>query len=312
MLSVVAIAAPLLGLAVVPSAAADTVSSTQAQASALASRIRAGADHLHALDVAYQSAQQQSALANQKSADAQSQIETANAQITSDRAALGHDAVEEYMRGGTISGLGALVRGKSDQVYLRAAYINLASGNLADVVDNLKLSQAQLHRALLSSQMAQTQAREGLTRAAQARSGAQAQVISEESLLSGLKGQLASLVAQAQADQASRGRNNPPPQGQPLPGGLSSVAVSSSPSYTSAGGPYAGIRQCESGDNYAADTGNGYYGAYQISADTWHSLGYSGYPDDASPPTQDQAAERLQARSGWGQWPTCSAAMGLN
>ncbi|MGO9198275.1 MAG: transglycosylase family protein [Acidimicrobiales bacterium] len=77
------------------------------------------------------------------------------------------------------------------------------------------------------------------------------------------------------------------------------------------GGVWYEIRVCESGDNYAEDTGNGYYGAYQFSLSTWYGLGYSGLPSEASPATQDQAAAELEARSGWGQWPECAAQLGL-
>jgi hypothetical protein len=73
----------------------------------------------------------------------------------------------------------------------------------------------------------------------------------------------------------------------------------------------AKLRMCESGGNYATNTGNGYYGAYQFALSTWHSLGYAGRPDQASPATQDAAVRQLQARSGWGQWPACSARYGL-
>ncbi len=77
------------------------------------------------------------------------------------------------------------------------------------------------------------------------------------------------------------------------------------------GGVWLELRLCESGNNYAEDTGNGYYGAYQFAPGTWWGLGYSGLPSDASPAVQDQAAERLQAQAGWGQWPACSAELGL-
>jgi hypothetical protein len=77
------------------------------------------------------------------------------------------------------------------------------------------------------------------------------------------------------------------------------------------GGAWAALRQCESGGNYADNTGNGYYGAYQFAAGTWHGLGYTGLPSAASPAVQDQAARQLQARSGWGQWPACSRRLGL-
>jgi hypothetical protein len=77
------------------------------------------------------------------------------------------------------------------------------------------------------------------------------------------------------------------------------------------GGVWAELRRCESGDDYAIDTGNGYYGAYQFSAATWHGLGFTGLPNRAGPAFQDEAAVELQARSGWGQWPACSRRLGL-
>lgn len=78
-----------------------------------------------------------------------------------------------------------------------------------------------------------------------------------------------------------------------------------------AGGVWYELRVCESGDDYAANTGNGFYGAYQFLLSTWYSLGFTGLPSDASPATQDRAAEELQAEAGWGQWPVCSAELGL-
>jgi hypothetical protein len=76
-------------------------------------------------------------------------------------------------------------------------------------------------------------------------------------------------------------------------------------------GDFAALRQCESSGNYAIDTGNGFYGAYQFDLGTWHGLGYSGSPNQASPATQDAAAEKLQAERGWEPWPACSAKLGL-
>ncbi len=78
-----------------------------------------------------------------------------------------------------------------------------------------------------------------------------------------------------------------------------------------AGGVWYELRMCESGGNYAENTGNGYYGAYQFALSTWYGLGFTGLPSDASPATQDAAAAELQAEAGWGQWPSCSAQLGL-
>ena len=62
------------------------------------------------------------------------------------------------------------------------------------------------------------------------------------------------------------------------------------------------VRQCESSDNYAADTGNGYYGAYQFSEGTWQSVGGLGYPEQNSAREQDYRAYLLWQRSGWSSW----------
>ncbi|MBK5306340.1 MAG: transglycosylase family protein [Frankiaceae bacterium] len=71
------------------------------------------------------------------------------------------------------------------------------------------------------------------------------------------------------------------------------------------------LRQCESGGNYAINTGNGFYGAYQFDRGTWNGLGYAGRADQAAPATQDAAAAKLQSQRGWSPWPACSRALGL-
>jgi resuscitation-promoting factor RpfA len=66
------------------------------------------------------------------------------------------------------------------------------------------------------------------------------------------------------------------------------------------------LRLCESGNNYRMDTGNGYFGAYQFSRGAWHALGFHGRPDHARPGTQNRAARRMHARTGWHAWPACA------
>jgi len=76
------------------------------------------------------------------------------------------------------------------------------------------------------------------------------------------------------------------------------------------GDVWARLRQCESGGRYTTNSGNGFYGAYQFHPRTWRNLGYPGLPHEAPPEMQDEAARKLQARSGWGQWPVCSRRIG--
>ena len=75
---------------------------------------------------------------------------------------------------------------------------------------------------------------------------------------------------------------------------------------------WAALARCESGGRPDAVSRSGkYYGAFQFSLPTWHSMGMPNRPIDYPYEVQLEAAKRLQARSGWGQWPTCSRKLGL-
>jgi hypothetical protein len=71
------------------------------------------------------------------------------------------------------------------------------------------------------------------------------------------------------------------------------------------------IAACESGGNWAINTGNGYYGGLQFSLSSWRGVGGSGLPSDASKAEQIARAQILQARQGWGAWPVCSIKAGV-
>lgn len=78
------------------------------------------------------------------------------------------------------------------------------------------------------------------------------------------------------------------------------------------GDVWGALAACESGGNPGAHGGSGrYHGAFQFSLATWRSLGYDGDPHEHSYEVQLEAAQRLQARSGWGQWPRCARRLGL-
>ena len=74
---------------------------------------------------------------------------------------------------------------------------------------------------------------------------------------------------------------------------------------------WAQLAKCESGGNPATNTGNGFYGMYQFTLETWQSLGGTGYPHEADAATQTAMAKKLQAQAGWGQWPGCADKLGL-
>jgi hypothetical protein len=182
-----------------------------------------------------------------------------------------------------------------------------------------------------------------LTAATKARRQVLGDISVEEAVLASVKGHMAQLVAEAEeaqaaAEAAAEARQQaaeaaeqsaqaaaaaaarmkahpaaPPakPQGLPLPGGPASVGTGFAIPNPSLAADFAALRMCESSDNYAADTGNGYYGAYQFALSTWEGLGFSGLPSAAPPAEQNQAAYELWRRDGWAPWPACSAMLGL-
>lgn len=74
---------------------------------------------------------------------------------------------------------------------------------------------------------------------------------------------------------------------------------------------FACIRRGESGNNYAENTGNGYYGGYQFAPATWAGVGGIGLPSAARPAVQDRLAYRLYQEEGWSPWPQTAPACGL-
>jgi hypothetical protein len=70
---------------------------------------------------------------------------------------------------------------------------------------------------------------------------------------------------------------------------------------------WARLARCESGGNTRAVGGKGrFFGAFQFTLQSWHGVGMSGNPVDYSYADQLAAAQRLQARSGWRNWPVCA------
>ena len=86
----------------------------------------------------------------------------------------------------------------------------------------------------------------------------------------------------------------------------------SEPNFASGGTVWDSLAQCESGGNWAINTGNGYYGGLQFNLGTWQSYGGSGLPSNASRETQIAIATKVRdASGGYGAWPACSAKLGL-
>ncbi|OIH92538.1 transglycosylase family protein [Curtobacterium sp. MCBA15_001] len=95
--------------------------------------------------------------------------------------------------------------------------------------------------------------------------------------------------------------------------GIAAAGVGlSAPANAADGSTWDALAQCESGGNWAINTGNGYSGGLQFTQSTWAANGGTGSPASASRETQIAVAEHVLASQGWGAWPACSAKLGLS
>lgn len=111
---------------------------------------------------------------------------------------------------------------------------------------------------------------------------------------------------------------------RPLRKRITGVAVAGSATFVTgvalgapanaSGSVWDAVAACESGGNWAINTGNGYQGGLQFSPPSWNSAGgtrYAPRADLASKAEQIATAQRVLASQGPGAWPTCGKRAGL-
>ena len=123
------------------------------------------------------------------------------------------------------------------------------------------------------------------------------------------------VVKKAKPAVIARGTKKPAPAASAPATTTARAATSTAAAPAVAGGSvWDSIAQCESGGNWAINTGNGYQGGLQFSPSTWAGYGGTEYAATADQATREQQiaiAERVQAAQGWGAWPACTARLGI-
>ncbi|MCQ9163619.1 resuscitation-promoting factor [Arthrobacter sp. STN4] len=108
----------------------------------------------------------------------------------------------------------------------------------------------------------------------------------------------------AQVTVGSKARPAPNPAPKPANTGAAAPAMANTAMWDA-------IAQCESGGNWAINTGNGYYGGLQFDSGTWLSNGGGAYAPNASLATKAQQiaiANKVYAQRGLGPWGCAGAA----
>jgi hypothetical protein len=87
--------------------------------------------------------------------------------------------------------------------------------------------------------------------------------------------------------------------------GLAPMALTTGTANADSGVNWDAVAACESGGNWAINTGNGYYGGLQFTMGTWRANGGAGSPHRASREEQILVAENVLRSQGIGAWPAC-------
>ncbi|MDQ1398848.1 MAG: resuscitation-promoting factor RpfA [Acidimicrobiaceae bacterium] len=336
----------LLPLGGVSAAGADPAGPDQAKVATLTARINAQAGRIHQLTGQLDQARLKVDSTSSRLVGVTKQHDTTMQVLGANRAILLEQAVRAYMHGGATPGMPSAAA--ASDVTLGQEYLRVASGDLANTSDQLRQLESDLRRDITTLHTAQQANLTATVQLQALRTNALAIAAEEQVQLDSLQTQLSAEARATAAANAANAATNAggasgaqhpaavkTTQGLPVNNGLVAVVQQAAglpvatavatqvtkppapapPPPTSGGGHAGGVwlslRRCESSDTYTENTGNGYFGAYQFSQGTWSGLGYPGRPDQESPAMQDEAAVKLQALSGWGQWPACAAALGL-
>jgi hypothetical protein len=108
------------------------------------------------------------------------------------------------------------------------------------------------------------------------------------------------------SDSSSGGSSGGGASSGSVPSGGSSSGGSSSSGSSSGGLNWSALARCESGGNPSISDPTGtYFGLYQFDSVTWHAMGGSGLPSQASASEQTMRAQKLYAMNGRTPWPVC-------
>ena len=199
-LAATAVIAPGLGT---PASAAPSLSGARAQAAAVAARVAALDAQMARQDEALDQAQSRLSTVNGQLTATRSALAAAQARLAAKRAVLKQAAVAAYIQGGQTGNIVQLMQGTQAQAGLAQSYLSSVADAQQSAIDSFHAAllayQQQQARLAQQESAAQTQ----VDRVRAARDASAAAAAAEQAQLSAINGQVASLVAQIQQQQAA-------------------------------------------------------------------------------------------------------------
>jgi cell wall-associated NlpC family hydrolase len=182
---------------------ASDLQGAQAQAAALQAQLQADGNRLDVLDQQYQAAEQQVQSLNQSLFQTTAKIAVTEATIGAGEEQLRRQALSAYTGSATDSAMAQLFSPGDEHTSLVEEYQHVASANVSDTVDGLRVAEETLSVQESHLQAAEAQAKAASAQLAQSQAEAQALVASQQAALGQVNGQIATLVAQQEASQQS-------------------------------------------------------------------------------------------------------------
>jgi cell wall-associated NlpC family hydrolase len=184
-------------------ASADQLSDLRAQAAALNARIQSLGLQEDALAQQYDAANLAVQAAQAKVAQATAQVASANAAADKAKQALGKEAVDAYVQGGSGLAGNDQTLSNANNSLLRAEYVDSLATDQSDALDSYRYAAIQARTAEANLQAAQSAASDQVNKLAQARSSVQGTQNQLEGAYQQDQGQIATLVQQIQQEQAA-------------------------------------------------------------------------------------------------------------
>jgi hypothetical protein len=266
----------------------------------------------------YAREQQVLARAQADAAAADAAAQQAQAEFSSARGALAQFARDSYMAGSTSSQLLSLMTaGSPAQLIERAALLAAAGDHRSNVLTGVTVAQQNAAELQVAAQTAvadadrsKAAAETALTAAESAQADAVHQIADLSSRQGAMQAQLDQARATVVALQSQQAAAPPTPVAPPVrtPSGGPVPAPQPAPVPVAGGNDWDAVAQCESGGNWAINTGNGFFGGLQFTSSTWLAFGGGAYApraDLAARSQQIAIAEKVLAAQGRGAWPTC-------
>ncbi|HMK63316.1 MAG TPA: NlpC/P60 family protein [Acidimicrobiales bacterium] len=173
----------------------------QAEAAQVEGQLQSDGTRLDELAQQYETAQQQVASLDAQLTAVEAQVAQTQARVSATEAVLRHEALVSYMSGATDASFASIFTAPDAQASVTREYEDLAGANLSNTVDTLNAEERAL--AVQQAQVASTeaQARAGEAQVAASEQQAQQVAAQQQSELSQVKGQVATLLAQQQQAQ---------------------------------------------------------------------------------------------------------------